>query len=68
VVKDILGSYGVFKMTNYDKLIDAISDEIYHYLLSVSQPSWDEEVAKKTSHRILEIVEEFQKIRSDILD
>jgi Na+/phosphate symporter len=34
-------------MTNYDKLIDAISDEIYHYLLSVSQPSWNEEEERK---------------------
>lgn len=52
-------------MTNYDKLIDAISNEIYLYLLSVSQPSWDEDEAKKTSRRILEIVEEFQQKRSN---
>ena len=51
-------------MTNYDKLIDAISNEIY--LLNVSNESWDEESAKKTSKRILEIVEEFQQKRSNI--
>lgn len=51
-------------MTNYDKLVDAISNEIY--LLNVSQESWDEEAAKKTSRKILEIVEEFQQIRSKI--
>jgi hypothetical protein len=51
-------------MTNYDKLIDAISNEIY--LLNVSNESWDEESAKKTSRKILEIVEEFQQKRSTI--
>ena len=52
-------------MTNYDKLVDAISNEIY--LLNVSQESWNEEAAKKTSRRILEIVEEFQQQRSNII-
>jgi hypothetical protein len=52
-------------MTNYDKLVDAISNEIY--LLNVSQESWDEEAAKKTSRKILEIVEEFQQKRSNII-
>ena len=52
-------------MTNYDKLVDSISNEIY--LLNVSQESWDEESAKKTSRRILEIVEEFQQQRSNII-
>lgn len=51
-------------MTNYDRLIDAISNEIY--LLNVSNESWDEESAKKTSRKILEIVEEFQQKRSTI--
>ena len=51
-------------MSNYDKLIDAISNQIY--LLNVSNESWDEESAKKTSKRILEIVEEFQQKRSNI--
>lgn len=52
-------------MTNYDKLVDAISNEIY--LLNVSQESWNEEAAKKTSRKILEIVEEFQQQRSNII-
>jgi len=52
-------------MTNYDKLVDSISNEIY--LLNVSQESWDEEAAKKTSRKILEIVEEFQQKRSNII-
>jgi hypothetical protein len=51
-------------MTNYDKLIDSISNEIY--LLNVSSESWDEESAKKTSKKILEIVEEFQQKRSTV--
>jgi hypothetical protein len=51
-------------MTNYDKLVDSISNEIY--LLNVSQESWNEEAAKKTSKKILEIVEEFQQKRSNI--
>lgn len=46
-------------MTNYDMLVDAISNEIY--LLNVSNESWDENAAKKTSRKILEIVEEFQQ-------
>lgn len=52
-------------MTNYDRLVDSISNEIY--LLNVSQESWNEEAAKKTSRRILEIVEEFQQTRSNII-
>jgi len=51
-------------MTNYDRLIDAISNEMY--LLNVSHESWDEKAAKKTSRRILEIVEEFQQNRSSL--
>jgi hypothetical protein len=50
-------------MTNYDKLVDAISNEIY--ILNVSNESWNEDAAKKTSRRILEIVEEFQQNRSN---
>lgn len=53
-------------MTNYDKLIDAISNEIY--LLNVSNETWNEENAKKTSRKILEIVEEFQSLRSMVLN
>jgi hypothetical protein len=52
-------------MTNYDKLIDSISNEIY--TLNLSNESWNEDSAKKTSRRILEIVEEFQQKRSNII-
>lgn len=48
-------------MTNYDKVIDAISNEIY--LLMVSNESWNELEAKKSSRKILEIVEEFQNLK-----
>jgi len=51
-------------MTNYDMLVDAISNEIY--LLNVSNESWDENAAKKTSRKILEIVEEFQQNQKSI--
>jgi hypothetical protein len=51
-------------MTNYDKLVDSIANEIY--ILNVSYESWNEEAAKKTSRRILEIVEEFQEKRSQL--
>lgn len=51
-------------MTNYDKLIDSISNQIY--LLNVSNESWNEDSAKNTSRRILEIVEEFQQNQSSI--
>jgi hypothetical protein len=49
-------------MTNYDKLIDAISNQIY--LLNVSNETWNEDNAKITSRKILEIVEEFQQNQS----
>jgi hypothetical protein len=45
-------------------LVDAISNEIY--LLNVSNESWDENAAKKTSRKILEIVEEFQQNQKSI--
>jgi len=48
-------------MTNYDKLIDAITNQMY--LLNVSSETWDEIEAQKTSRKILEIVEEFQSLR-----
>lgn len=51
-------------MTNYDKVIDAISNQIY--LFNVSNETWNEDEAKKTSRKILEIVEEFQSIRCSI--
>jgi hypothetical protein len=49
-------------MTNYDILIDSITNELYK--LNINMDGWDENFAKKTSHRILEIVEEFQFVRN----
>jgi hypothetical protein len=48
-------------MTNYDKVIDAITNELYKF--NINSDGWNEELAKNTSHRILEIVEEFQTSR-----
>ena len=48
-------------MTNYDKLIDSIKQELYEYYSNISV--WDEQKANKTSHKILQIVEEFQSNR-----
>jgi hypothetical protein len=52
-------------MTNYDKLIDSISNEIY--ILNVSNETWNEDASKETSKRILKIVEEFQDKRSQLV-
>lgn len=49
-------------MTNYDKLIDAIVNELYQ--VYYSPDDWNEDQAKKNAHKILEIVEEFQSVRS----
>lgn len=48
-------------MTNYDKLIDSIVNELYQVFYS---DQWNEYEAKKIAHNLLEIVEEFQSIRS----
>jgi hypothetical protein len=49
-------------MTKYDKLIDAITNELYQF--TIINDSWNEKEAKRTSHRILEIVEEYQNSTS----
>lgn len=49
-------------MTHYDKLIDSIKQELYEFHYHVDL--WNEEKATETSHRILEIVEEFQSNRN----
>lgn len=51
-------------MTNYDKLIDAIVNELYQ--VYYSPDDWNEDQAKKNAHKILEIVEEFQSVRSKV--
>ena len=49
-------------MTHYDKLIDSITNEIYKLYLTAN--NWNEIEAKKTSHKILTFVEEFQQKRA----
>ena len=49
-------------MTNYDKLIDAISQEIYK---CYNMNEWNESVIKNKSRKILEIVEEFQELKKN---
>ncbi len=48
-------------MTNYDKLIDSIVEEIY--LIWTNHGEWDESDVKKKAHKILQMVEEFQSKR-----
>jgi|688.fasta_scaffold2123321_2 hypothetical protein len=48
-------------MTNYDKLIDSIAEEIYFVWQKCEE--WDEENVKKKAHKILQMVEEFQSKR-----
>lgn len=50
-------------MTNYQILIDSISNEIYQ--LFDTSNNWDEIETKKTSHKILTLVEEFQQKRGN---
>jgi len=52
-------------MTHYDKLIDSISDKLYTwYVIGQIDSHFDAEMAKKSAHEILTIVEEFQSIRN----
>lgn len=49
-------------MTTYQILIDTITNEIYQ--LYNTTDGWNEEKAKESSHKILELVEEFQTKRA----
>jgi hypothetical protein len=49
-------------MTNYQILIDTITNEMYQ--LYSTTDSWNEEEATKVAHKILEVVEEFQQKRT----
>lgn len=51
-------------MTNYDKLIDTIVNELYQIYYTMDD--WNEDLAKRNAHKILEIVEEFQSSRSKL--
>jgi hypothetical protein len=48
-------------MTNYQMLIDTITNEIYQ--LYATTDGWNEEKTKEVSHRVLELVEKFQTKR-----
>ena len=49
-------------MTNYDRLIDTITTELFYYWQNgCNNKIWDEETAKKVSHKILTLVEKFQE-------
>jgi hypothetical protein len=48
-------------MTTYQILIDTITNEIYQLYNTTDR--WDEEKAKESSHKILELVEQFQTKR-----
>lgn len=49
-------------MTNYDMLVDSMSQVLYDEVYG--QP-WNEVNAKKTSRKLLELVEKFQSIKSN---
>ena len=48
-------------MTNYQILIDTITNEMYQ--LYTNTDNWDEGQAASVSHKILELVEKFQQRR-----
>jgi hypothetical protein len=48
-------------MTNYQMLIDTITNEIYQ--LYTTTDGWNEERTKEVSHKVLELVEQFQTKR-----
>ncbi|NDB57795.1 hypothetical protein EB001_05060 [bacterium] len=54
-------------MTHYDKLIDIILDKLYTwYVAGQIDSQFDAEMAKKSAHEILTIVEEFQANRNKL--
>ena len=54
-------------MTDYDKLIDSITDTIYNWYVTGQMDSqFPEDLAKRDAHKILEMVEEFQTNRTKV--
>lgn len=54
-------------MTDYDKLIDSITNTIYEWYVAGQRDSeFPEDLAKRDAHKILEMVEEFQTNRSKV--
>ncbi len=49
------------KMTRYDMLIDSIATQLFNsWEDGVNGEQWNDEEAKKVSHDILELVEDYQ--------
>jgi hypothetical protein len=54
-------------MSNYDKLIDSITDTIYDwYVAGQRDCEFPEDLAKRDAHKILEMVEEFQTVEPSV--
>lgn len=49
-------------MTNYDMLVDSMAQVLYD---EVYGKTWSEKNAKKTSRKLLELVEKFQSIKTN---
>jgi hypothetical protein len=48
-------------MTRYDKLMDAIKDELYlQYTIGKAGDGWNEVDALESAHAVLQMVEEYQ--------
>jgi len=54
-------------MSNYDRLIDSITDTIYDwYVAGQRDCEFPEDLAKRDAHKILEMVEEFQTVEPSV--
>jgi len=54
-------------MSNYDRLIDLITDTIYDwYVAGQRDCEFPEDLAKRDAHKILEMVEEFQTVEPSV--
>ena len=51
----------IIAMTNYNMVIDAISQELHAVY---QQDEWNETTAKQISHKILTLVEQFQTLKT----
>jgi hypothetical protein len=54
-------------MSNYDRLIDSITDTIYDwYVAGQRDCEFPEDLAKRDAHKILEMVEKFQSTHDKV--
>ena len=54
-------------MSDYDKLIDSITNTIHEWYITGNMDSkFPEDLAKRDAHKILEMVEEFQTVYPSI--